>query len=429
MDTVVTMPDKTSKSPRKPRRWWLIAWVVILLLAAAGALSAWIDGKATSAGTHASRDSAGKSGNRPQPVQVLPARQADLSVWLDAIGTVIPDRTVTVRARVDGVLQKVSFREGQRVKKGDLLAELDAQPFRIQLDQAQGQLARDQALLDNAQRDLARYKDLWAKDATSRQQLDTQEALVRQYQGALLSDRAQVENARLQLSYTRILAPMDGQIGLRQMDIGNLVRANDVTGLAVITQTRPANVLFAIPERHISALRIRQARQPLRVEAWDAERRERLAVGRLLSLDNQIDVATGTIRLKAGFDNRDDRLYANQFVNVRLLLEVRPQILQVPANAIQHGARGAFVYRVAADGRVAVVPVTPDVTEAGWTAIAGTDPIRAGDRLVVDGADRLREGAMARIVTPATGAEGKGSNMGSRGNKHKGRGEGKRSVQ
>lgn len=402
--------------------------VVIVLLAAAGGLSAWIDSKATSAGDNAShsasRDSAGKSGNRPQPVQVLPAQQADLSVWLEAIGTVIPDRVVTVRARVDGVLQKVSFREGQRVKKGDLLAELDAEPFKIQLDQAQGQLARDQALLDNAQRDLARYKELWAKDATSRQQLDTQEALVRQYQGALLSDRAQVENARLQLSYTRILAPMDGQIGLRQMDVGNLVRANDALGLAVITQTQPANVLFAIPERHLSALRVRQARQALRVEAWDAGQRERLAVGRLLSLDNQIDVATGTIRLKAGFDNRDERLYANQFVNVRLLLEVRPQVLQVPANAIQRGARGAFVYRVAADGRVAVVPVTPDASEAGWSAIAGTDAIKVGDRLVIDGADRLRDGANARIVTPATGAEGKAH--GNRGDKNKG--EGKQAV-
>ncbi len=323
------MPHQTPDPSRKSRRWWLIALVVILLLAAAGSLSAWIDGKASSAGASASRDSAGKSGksgnsgNRPQPVQVLAARQADLSVWLDAIGTVIPHRVVTVRTRVDGVLQRLSFREGQRVKKGDLLAELDAQPFKIQLDQAQGQLARDQALLDNAQRDLARYKALWAKDAASRQQLDTQEALVRQYQGAVTMDRAQVDNARLQLSYTRILAPMDGQIGMRLVDAGNLLRVSDTAGLAVITQTQPADAVFAIPERHLQDLRTRQARQPLRVEAWDAGQRERLAVGRLLSLDNQIDTATGTIRLKAGFDNRDERLYANQFVNVRLLLEVR----------------------------------------------------------------------------------------------------------
>lgn len=420
------MPNQFPESTRKPRRRWLIALVVILLLAAAGGLSAWIENRATPAGDPSARAAAGKSGNRPQPVQVLLAQQADLPVWLDAIGTVIPERVVTVRARVDGVLQKISFREGQWVKKGDLLAELDAQPFKIQLDQAQGQWARDQALLDNAQRDLARYKDLWAKDATSRQQLDTQEALVRQYQGALLSDRAQVENARLQLSYTRILAPMDGQIGLRQMDVGNLVRANDALGLAVLTQTRPANVLFAIPERHLSTLRIRQTRQPLRVEAWDAGQRERLAVGRLLSLDNQIDVATGTIRLKAGFANHDERLYANQFVNVRLLLEVRQQVMQVPTNAIQRGARGAFVYRVAADGRVAVVPVTPDASEAGWTALAGTEAIKVGDRLVIDGADRLREGAHARIVMPAQGAEGKGQD---RVGGSQTKGEGKRAPQ
>lgn len=425
------MPNQSLEVPRKPRRRWLIALVVLLLLAAAGSLSAWIEGKATSAGGAASGGSAGKSGNRPQPVQVLAARQTDLSVWLDAIGTVIPERMVTVRARVDGVLQKVTFREGQRVKKGDLLAELDAQPFKIQLDQAQGQLIRDQALLDNAQRDLARYKDLWAKDAASRQQLDTQEALVRQYQGAVAMDRAQVDNARLQLSYTRILAPLDGQIGLRQMDAGNLVRANDTQGLTLITQTQPANAVFALPERYLSDLRTRQARQSLRVEAWDSGQRERLAVGRLLSLDNQIDVATGTIHLKAGFDNRDARLYANQFVNVRLLLEVRPQALQVPVNAIQRGARGAFVYRVAADGRVAVVPVTPDVSEAGWTAIAGTDAIKAGDRLVTDGADRLRDGAMARIVTSASGAEGSGKGRkGDKGDKGEGdKGEGRRPAQ
>ncbi len=428
------MPNSSSEFPRKPRRWWLIALVVILLLATAGGLSVWIDSKATSAKASAPRDSAGKPGNRPQPVQVLTARQADLSVWLDAIGTVIPNRVVTVRTRVDGVLQKVTFREGQRVKKGDLLAELDEQPFKIQLDQAQGQLTRDQALLDNAQRDLARYKDLWAKDAASRQQLDTQEALVRQYQGAVAMDRAQVDNARLQLSYTRILAPMDGQIGLRQIDAGNLVRANDAQGLTLITQTQPANTVFSIPERYLSSLRTRQAQKPLRVEAWDAGQREQLAVGRLLSFDNQIDVATGTIRLKAEFDNRDARLYANQFVNVRLLLEVRPQVLQVPANAIQRGARGAFVYRVAADGRVAVVPVTPDVSEAGWTAIAGTDAIKVGDRLVVDGADRLREGAMARIVSmekgPAgNGQSGTGQSGKSRPGEGKNTGEGRRPAQ
>ncbi len=423
------MPNQTLEPSRKPRRWWLVLFVAVLLLAMAWGLSTWIEGKKNAAAVTApgaAGNPTGKAGARPQPVQVVAARRADLAVWIDAIGTVTPHRVVTVRARVDGVLQKMPFREGQRVKKGDLLAELDAQPFQILLDQAQGQLTRDQALLDNAQRDLARYKDLWAKDAASRQQLDTQEALVRQYQGALAVDRAQVDHARLQLSYTRILAPMDGQIGLRQVDVGNLVRANDATGLSVITQTQPANAVFAVPERNLSILRTRQARQPLRVEAWAAGQRERLATGRLLTLDNQIDGATGTIRLKAEFENRDERLYANQFVNVRLLLETRAQVLQVPANAVQRGARGAFVYRVAADGRVAVVPVTPDVSEAGWTAIADSDAISPGDALVVDGADRLRDGATARIVDPSKAAPGKGGE-----GKHKGegKGEGRRPAQ
>lgn len=421
---VVTMPPQILEPSRKSRRWWGGVFAVIVLLALAWGLSTWIEGKKNAAAIVAPRGSMGKPGERPQPVQVIAVRQADLTVWLDAIGTVTPHRVVTVRSRVDGVLQRVAFREGQRVKKGDLLAELDAHPFQILLDQAQGQAVRDQALFDNAQRDLTRYKDLWAKEAASRQQLDTQEALVRQYQGALAVDRAQIDNARLQLSYTRILAPLDGQIGLRQVDAGNLVRANDTSGLAVITQTQPANVIFALPERYLSVLRTRQARQPLRVEAWEAGQRERLAAGRLLTLDNQVDVATGTIRLKAEFENRDERLYANQFVNVRLLLEVRPQALQVSANAIQRGARGAFVYRLAADGRVAAVPVTPDVSEGDWTAIAASDAIKAGDVLVVDGADRLRDGATARVVTASTGSPGKDG-----GGEGRGKGEGKRTAQ
>jgi multidrug efflux system membrane fusion protein len=350
----------------------------------------------------------------------------DIRVWIDALGTVTPGTLVTVRPRVDGLLLKTHFREGQTVKAGDLLAEIDPRPFQVQLAQAEGQLARDQALLDNARLDLARYKDLLAKDSIARQQVETQEALVRQYQGVLAADRAQVDNARLQLDWTRVTAPVPGRIGLRQIDAGNLVKTADANGLASIAQTAPISVLFSVPEAHLPAIRARLAsKADVPVQAWDRERRQMLAQGRLLTTDNQIDPATGSIRLKAGFANADQTLFPNQFVNARLLLETRKEVLAVPGAALQRGPKGVFVYAVDGEGKVAQVPVTPGAADGDWTAVEGD--LKLGTKVVTLGVDRLRDGAKVEVATPGKAGGGKPGKGGGRGDgKGEGKGEGNR---
>ena len=364
----------------------------------------------------------GAGGNRPQPVSVAEVRSTDIRVWLNALGTITPRNLVTLHTKVDGTLLKVNFREGQMVKMGELLAEIDPRPFQIQLDQAKGQLTRDTALLDNARLDLARYKELLAKDAIPRQQLDTQEALVRQYQGTVETDRGQVANARLQLEWTRVTAPAAGRIGLRQIDPGNQVHAADANGLASIAQLQPITVVFAVPEANLPAINRRLAdREAIPVEAWDREQKNRLADGRLLTTDNQIDPTTGTIKIKADFANRDNTLFPNQFVNIRLLLDTLPQVRALPAAAIQRGAKGSFVYRVDATGTVAMLPVTPGAVDGEWVAVTGE--IKAGDKVVTDGADKLRDGAKAEVIVPGANAghgTGQGSNgKGGKGGRHK----------
>jgi multidrug efflux system membrane fusion protein len=302
------------------------------------------------------------------------------------------------------------------VKQGALLAEVDPRPFQAQLDQANGQLARDSALLDNARADLARYRDLWAKDSVARQQLDTQDALVRQYQGTVENDRAQVASAKLQLDYARVTAPVSGRVGLRQVDPGNQVHASDANGIVVIAQIQPMTVVFAVPESVLPALNSRSGEGGrIVVEAWDREQKNRLAAGTLLSTDNLIDTATGTIKLKAEFANADAALFANQFVNARLLLGVRRDALVVPGAAVLQGSRGTFVYAVDQDGKVAAVNITPGPVDGGLTAIDG--PLQPGSRVVTDGTDKLRDGAKVEIIEPgkAAGMRGKGGKGGGRG--------------
>jgi multidrug efflux system membrane fusion protein len=355
----------------------------------------------------------GGAGGRALPVTVVAAKQADIRVWLDALGTVTPRNLVNVRVRVDGTLLKVNFREGQTVKAGEVLAEIDRRPFQIQLDQAKGQLARDTALLDNARIDLARYQDLLARDAAPRQQVDTQAALVRQYEGTLAVDRGQVDNARLQLDYTRVVAPTSGRVGLRQVDPGNQVHASDANGLASIAQMQPISVLFSVPEANLPAINRRlAAHEAISVEAWDREKKLRLADGRVLTTDNQIDPATGTIRVKAEFANRDGALFPNQFVNIRLLLETLSDVVAVPAAAIQRGDKGSYVYRVDAAGTVATVPVTPGAVDGDLVAVGGE--IRPGDKVVSDGTDKLRDGAKVEAIVPGARAS-KGGGKGGHG--------------
>ncbi len=348
-------------------------------------------------GAGAGKGGAGGDASRPTPVATVAARSGDFDVYLNALGTVTARGTVTVHSRVDGQLLRVLFSEGQIVKAGELLAEIDPRPFEVVLAQANGQLAKDQALLTNAQLDLERYKTLLAQDSIAKQQVDTQASLVRQYEAAIATDRGQVDSAKLQLSFTRITAPIAGRLGLRQVDSGNMIHTSDTNGVVVITQVQPIDVVFPIPESNLPRVlkRIHDG-DALTVDAYDRNQSRKLATGKLLTTDNQIDTATGTIKLKAAFGNDDGVLFPNQFVNVRMLLDTLHGATLVPSAAIQRGAPGTFVYVVKDDKTVTVKTVKVGPIE-GETAVidSGLGP---GDVLVVDGIDRLREGAKVEPV-------------------------------
>ena len=394
------MGTESSVSRRHLLRTSLIAATLAGLIAA---VWYWSDHRPLPVAGNGPRHGAGGS----QPVSVAQARRMDLRVWLSALGTVTPRNLVTLRAKVGGTLIRVNFREGQMVKSGEILAEIDPRPFQIALDQAQGQLARDNALLDNARIDLTRYQELLARDAIPRQQRDTQDALLRQYQGTVASDRSQVANARLQLDWTHVTAPSGGRIGLRQVDPGNQVSTSDANGLASIAQLQPTTVLFSVPEAQLPAINAKLAtHEPIAVEAWDREQKLLLAQGRLLTSDNQIDPATGTIKIRAEFGNQDSALFPNQFVNIRLVQDTLRQVVAVPVAAVQRGDKGGFVYRVAAGGTVARVPVTPGVVDGDWVAVSGE--IKAGEKVVSDGADKLRDGAKVEVVVPGVSGKPRG---------------------
>lgn len=349
------------------------------------------------------------SGSRVQPVSVAAVQQRDMVATLQAIGNMAALSTAVVRTRVDGEIKALHFKEGERVRAGQLLAELDNRAQQVQLAQAQGQLARDQALLKNAQLDLARYKDLLAKDSIASQQVDTQDALVRQLQGTVQTGQAAVDSAQLQLSYTRITAPIAGRLGFRQADTGNMLRASDANGLVTLTQTQPIALVFAVPETQIRRLRTALNRkEALPVSVWDRDFRQPLGEGRVVTMDNAIDASTGTIKVKAEFPNTDGSLFPNQFVNVRMSLSVEKDTLAVPHTAVQRGAQGAFVYVVLADGKVSLRRMRPGVTDGDWVAVSPLGgELAVGDKVVTDGADRLREGAQVEVVAaPARPREG-----------------------
>jgi membrane fusion protein, multidrug efflux system len=351
----------------------------------------------------------GKGKGRPvAPVAVAPVRSAPLNIYLNGLGTVTPLRTVTVRSRVEGQLNRVLFTEGQLVKEGQLLAEIDPRAYQAQVMQAEGQLQRDQALLANARVDLDRYRTLLQQDSIAEQQVASQEALVRQLEGTVKVDQAQVETARLQLSYTRVTAPIAGTVGLRLVDQGNIVRAGDATGLAVITQVSPATVLFTIPQDQLPpVLKALKTGDRVPVEVYDREQKVKLGTGRLLTADNQIDTTTGTVRLKAQLRNEDGALFPNQFVNVRMLVDTREDAITVPSSSIQRGAQGLFVYVVNEDQTVSLRNVKTGVTEG--TRIEVLSGVKARERVVIDGIDRLRDGMKVEIAERrASDGEGKG---------------------
>ena len=339
----------------------------------------------------------------PAPVVVEPARAGDVAVYVNGLGTVTPLRTATVRPRVDGELIKVHFTEGQLVKEGQLLAEIDPRPFEVQLMQAEGQMAKDQALLANAKIDLERYQTLFKQDSIARQQVDTQAALVRQYEGSIKANQSAIQSARLQLTYSKVTAPISGRLGLRQVDEGNVVRSGDANGLVVITQLQPVSVIFSIPQDQLPLV---LKKEKLPVEAWDRENRNRIATGRLITVDNQIDPQTGTVKVKAQFPNDDLRLFPNQFVNARMLVDTRKGAVTIPSAALQRGVQGLFVYVVREDSTVTVRPVKPGPDDGGRIAIESG--VAAGERVAVDGLDRLREGARVEVASrQAPNAEAK----------------------
>jgi membrane fusion protein, multidrug efflux system len=329
------------------------------------------------------------------PVSVATVSRADLPVRLTALGSVVAFNTVTVRPRVDGQLMRVLFREGQFVERGELLAEIDPRPFQVQLEQAEGQLARDQAQLANARVDLGRYQTLLSEDSIASQNVDAQRSTVAQLEAALKVDDAAIDSARLNLTYSRITAPLSGRVGLRLVDAGNVVTASATAGLVVITQVDPIAVVFTLPEDALRTVlpRIRAgARLP--VDAFDRSGATRLAMGSVVTVDNQIDQSTGTVRLKAVFDNHDHALFPSQFVNVQVLADTERAQMVVPASAVQQGPQGQFVYLVR-DGKAVVQGVQVADVEAERASIRSG--LNAGDVVVTDGLDRLREGSPLEV--------------------------------
>ena len=379
---------------QKPKRGSLLRWVIwVALIAAVGATVWWFQPLREAPEARIGRfQSAG-----PTPVAVAKIERGDLPLVARALGTVTPLATVTVRTQITGQITQIAFQEGQRVTQGDFLAEIDPRPYKNALDQAEGQLLRDQALLRNAETDLARYRRLFTQDSIARQQLDTQENLVRHYQGTVKADEALVSNARLNLAYCRIIAPISGRIGLRLVDQGNYIQTGDTGGIVVITQTQPITVTFTLPEDALPAI-LKRRRENATLEAIALDRRgvQPLATGALTSIDNQIDPATGTIKLRAQFVNADESLFPNQFVNIRLLVDTRRDAVIAPTAAIQRGVPGTYVYVLNADQTVAVRPVRLGPADGERTIIeSGLD---ADTIVVVDGADRLREGG--RVAVP-----------------------------
>ena len=338
-----------------------------------------------------------KGGGIPMAVGVAIVQKQDAPLQLNALGTVNSTYTVTVRSRVDGQLVKIHFVEGQLVKQGQLLAELDPRPYQAALTQAEGQLLRDEALLQNAKLDLERYQKLLSQKSIAKQQVDTQDSLVRQYQGSVKIDKGAVDNAKLQLIYSRITAPVSGRVCLRQVDLGNIVHASDANGLVVITQVQPINVVFAIPEVSLSqVLQANIANKQLKVEAWDRDNRNKIADGTLLAIDNQLNTSTGTINIKAKFANDKLQLFPNQFVNVHLQLGAQPDAITVPTVAVQLSKIGNYVYTVNDDQTVSLGKVKVGASSGDNSIIE--EGLTPGQKVVIDGLDKLRDGARVKII-------------------------------
>ena len=377
-------------SSRKTVIWIIVVFVVIGL----GLLGIRALHKApdqSSGRGQGGRGAGGADASRAIPVAVAQVQQRDIPVYLEGLGNVQAYYTVTIHSRVDGQLMQVRFREGQQLRKGDELALIDPRPYEVQLAQAEATKFKDQANLENAQRDLQRYADLYKQGVIAQQQYNTQQSVVAQQEGLVRADDAQINNAKLNLIYCHIKAPIDGQVGLRLVDPGNMVHASDPNGLLVITQLQPISVLFTLPEDNLQIVVQHMKVGRLEVQAWNRDDTQQIADGRLETIDNQIDPNTGTVRLKAVFDNRDNALYPNQFVNARLQVYTRQNAITMPAAAVQRGAQGTYVYVVKQDKTVESRPIKVALTE-GLTGVidSGVNP---GEQVVTDGQEKLQPGS------------------------------------
>jgi multidrug efflux system membrane fusion protein len=388
----------------KPKKsGWL--WILVLLVLAGGGYY-YYKSRPSSESKAAPAPGGRASALGPVSVAVTPALKQNVPYYLSGLGTVSAFNTVTVKSRVDGQLEKVNFKEGQFVHVGDLLAEIDPRPFQVALEQMQGQLFRDQAQLNNARVDFARYDQLHKEGVIAAQQVDTQNATVGQLEGAVRADQAQIDNEKLQLIYCKITAPLTGRVGLRLVDQGNMIRATDPNGLVVITQVQPIAVLFTLPEDNLPEVIQHMKSEELGVEAYSRDDQSKLAAGKLLTVDNQIDPTTGTVRFKAAFENRDLSLWPNQFVNIRLMLAVRKDAIVVPLAAIQRGTQGSYVYTVKA-GKANMQPVKVDLTQGNIALIA--TGISVGDQVVVDGQERLQQDTPVEVHNTAPNGSGGGA--------------------
>jgi len=398
MDSRNPEPYATENASTHKSRWWI--WLIVVVVIVGGVAWWQLRGATPAAKT------GGDAASRPVLISAATAHQGDIGIYLNALGTVTPVYTVTVTSRVQGEITQVYYQEGQMVQKGDPLIEIDPRPYQAALTQAEGQLAHDQAVLNEAKIDLERYQQAFTRNAIAKQQLDDQQQVVLQDEGTVKNDEGMLANAKVNLVYTHITAPIAGRVGLRLVDPGNIVQANSTTSLVVITQLQPITVIFSIAEDQLSQIQqqLRKGKK-LPVDAFDRAGSTKLASGTLLTLDNMIDSTTGTLKLKAIFDNKDGALFPSQFVNVKLLVDTQHNMTLIPSPAIQRSAQGAFVYVIKSDQTASMRTITPGTTDGSVTAVQGVEP---QDVVAVNGFDKLQDGAKVTVRKPTSGGGASG---------------------